>query len=313
MEFPYTTENQQHSTHFTTNHGTKWNPLIPRRVPLIQQRALRLIFDQFANKIGVLLSSFWRAPVQVSVEDMEQTHFCHFWRSLTDPSFFSSFEILPTNLHAFMEVDPAIVYGVITRMLGQEGKIPHIGHDLNEMGISLYRKMTARFLQEFREAWEPIGDFHFAIRELHTQLPKTIPISKGTLCMTVYFKVQFSQFNSFMALAFPNDLLSLFGDELEKYAYTHPQTETWTKPVPSLKETLNMMEVEVKAVLGNVDLSLEDFKEIQVGDILDLGISVFHPLKLCVEDQPVFNVLPGLFGKQKGVFIIKPPLQEKTE
>ena len=69
--------------------------------------------------------------------------------------------------------------------------------------------------------------------------------------------------------------------------------------------------LEMAAILGETDLSVQDFLRLQVGDVIAVARKPGDPLELTIEGQGAFLALPGMTGNQFGVQIVSPLREEE--
>ena len=71
-----------------------------------------------------------------------------------------------------------------------------------------------------------------------------------------------------------------------------------------LKDRLNVVEVPVSAVLGKTFITVDDFLNLTIGDVVTLNSKSIDPVELKVENQPCYYCKPGVVGKNMGVQIL---------
>ena len=63
--------------------------------------------------------------------------------------------------------------------------------------------------------------------------------------------------------------------------------------------------VDLKAVLGQTDLSFGELLHLEVGDCLSLKTRTSDPVELFVDDRKMFKARPGLNGKHLALQVIQ--------
>ncbi|MCB1135318.1 MAG: FliM/FliN family flagellar motor switch protein, partial [Chlamydiia bacterium] len=80
-----------------------------------------------------------------------------------------------------------------------------------------------------------------------------------------------------------------------------------TKPTEELldahRRNFNQVQVDITAILGEIQLSSTELLALEPGDVLDLGKKTRRPIEVRVAGTPKFLANPGLVGKYKGVMI----------
>jgi flagellar motor switch protein FliM len=71
-----------------------------------------------------------------------------------------------------------------------------------------------------------------------------------------------------------------------------------------LKDRLNIVNVLVYAILGETSITVNDFLNLQVGDVISLDKKAIEPVKLYVGNEPCYYCKPGVIGKYTGVQVL---------
>ena len=79
-----------------------------------------------------------------------------------------------------------------------------------------------------------------------------------------------------------------------------------------LTATLQNVEVPLTAVLGGVELSVDELSSLKPGDVIRFGERADHPVRLSVMDQAMAWAVPGKVGEKVAVRLLT-PLQHLME
>jgi flagellar motor switch protein FliM len=86
-----------------------------------------------------------------------------------------------------------------------------------------------------------------------------------------------------------------------KFWYSSQKEKTGQSYSDTVEALINHAKIPVKAVLGNSTLTVADFSQLQVGDIVRLDTKVDQELDVFVGDIKKFQALPGASGKDYAV------------
>ncbi|MDO8834253.1 MAG: hypothetical protein Q7V01_01600, partial [Vicinamibacterales bacterium] len=103
----------------------------PDRVSKEQIRALQLMHDRFARNVSASLSAYLRTVTDMSIVSVEQLTYSEFLMSLPDPTAFYALGMSPLDGVGALELNPAVAFMMIDRILGGSGK-----------GVQLTRALT---------------------------------------------------------------------------------------------------------------------------------------------------------------------------
>ena len=76
--------------------------------------------------------------------------------------------------------------------------------------------------------------------------------------------------------------------------------------------SLQNVEVPLTAILGGVELSVDDLASLKPGDVIRFGERADHPVRLSVMDQAMAWAVPGRVGDRVALRLLT-PLQQLME
>ena len=71
-----------------------------------------------------------------------------------------------------------------------------------------------------------------------------------------------------------------------------------------IRDSLRRSQLPVIACLGREDISVRDFMDLQVGDVIRLDRNLEDALEVMVKSRPTFYGKPGRCGSRKAIRII---------
>ncbi|MDF2578311.1 MAG: fliM [Chlamydiales bacterium] len=276
----------------------------PRRIQPEQKETLRVIHETYVNALSITLSSFLRTDVKISLQSTEQQTFAEYVRSLNTPTCIGIFDMHLLNGYGLLEVNSALVYSVVDRTLGGKGSVNKTMRPFTSVETTISRKLLEILLKELSIAWDYLVKISFELKDVQTN-PAFVRITpEREICIITTMKVQIGEVSGLITLCLPYSNLEPIAPKLVNQQ--SPYTITQTPEVKeSLRNAIGNIEVDLNAILGSIELSMEDLLSLETGDILNLGHKAKHPITLRVAGQDKFKVIPGLLGKFKGVSIEK--------
>ena len=101
---------------------TTFNFRRPDRVSKDQIRSLHFIHDRFARNATTSLAAFLRTSIELSVVSVEQFSYAEFLMALPDPTAFYAIAMPPADALGAVELNPAVAFAMIDRILGGTGE-----------------------------------------------------------------------------------------------------------------------------------------------------------------------------------------------
>lgn len=277
----------------------------PTKFSKEQIRTLQIIHENYARVMGNYLTSFLRVPVKLQVVSVAQVSYEEFVFSLPVPTLMTIFNMSKKMGVAMLETNPTFVFTIIDLLFGGEGKQPGKIRELTEIELSVMRQINEKFLDNLSYAWKGIAQLEPQIESMDTNPQFNQVIASSETVALVTFSATVQNVQGFVNLCFPFVGLEHVLSSLTAQHWFNQFQQNASKSKPGdLEKSLRKPEADVKAVLGKARITLDDFLQLQEGDVLPLRRRRGEPLELLVEGKPIFKVQPGLRGKQLAVKVV---------
>ena len=269
-----------------------------------QMHRIQLIHEAFSKSATMALSAQLANDSVITVESIEQLSFDAYLESLTSPTCIVSVDMLPLHGYGILEVNSDIAFSFVDRKLGGEGEVPESQRPLTDLELAIAKKMVNLFLNDLSEAWTSILNVRFGLKKMETNPEMMTIIPLRELCLVTRFNVITGDAKGEMTFCLPyvnlEPIVSLLNSEQWNSKGTVHQSEEI-----KAAHTQNLLNVDVdfKAVLGDLQISMFDLLSLQQGDVLNLNHKVHDSIDLYVVGKKKFQGNPGLLGKNKGVSI----------
>ncbi|MCK9328297.1 MAG: flagellar motor switch protein FliM [Candidatus Cloacimonetes bacterium] len=277
----------------------------PDRVSKEQLKILRNIHDNFARLLSTYLSNALRTMIDVKVPTIEQVTYLEFTMSASDFTYMYIFDITNLDGSAILETDPNLSFFIIDRLFGGSGSM--INRNEGTPTIierSVMNNVSERILEYLKEAWQHIDVLQPNILTFETN-PQLVTIAPASETMIVLnFPVIARNFEFYILLCFPYFMLEPILKKLISQNYmTMMKKETNEEDVKNLTKTIENTNINFSVELGKLEIDVEDFIELEEGEILLLNSKIKNPLIARIQNHKKFLVSPGKKGKQRAVRI----------
>lgn len=274
----------------------------PTKFSKEQIRTLQIIHENYARLMGNYLTSFLRVPVKLQVVSVAQVSYEEFVFSLPVLTLMTIFNMSPDMGVAMLETNPNFVFTIIDLLFGGEGRQPSKIRELTEIELSVMRQLMDRFLDNLGYAWKGIVQLEPQIESMDTNPQFNQVIASSETVALVTFTANVQNVQGFVNLCFPFMGLEQVLSSLTAQHWFDQFKQHSSRSSPGdITRGLRRAEAEVKAVLGRARITLDDFLQLQEGDVLPLRRRCGDPLELLVEGKPIFKVQPGTRGQRLGV------------
>ena len=267
-------------------------------------RTLEIIFEHYGRLISTNLPVYLRLNVQASVINSEALTYSEFSNSLPNPDILGVVNFLPLNGNIMVEVAANLGFAFIDRMLGGEGKALEKNREFSEIELSLLEKFLVICIRLFREPWKNVVDLEPVLERVETNPQFAQIIAPQEMISIVTLNIKIGDVEGLMNVCLPFFTLEEVMDNLNtKYWFSTMQKNGDENYQEILEDMLQRVEMPVKAVLGRSSISLQDFVNLQLGDIIRLDRQVSDELDVYVGNIKKFTALPGAVKKDYAVRI----------
>ena len=129
-------------------------------------------------------------------------------------------------------------------------------------------------------------------------------VSPTEMIALVTLNIKIGDVEGLMNICLPYLTLESVMDRLNaKFWYSNLQEKDETVYADTIESLISRVQIPIKAVLGNSSISVDDFINLQVGDIIRLDREVDSDLNVYVGNIKKFTALPGATGNNYAVRI----------
>jgi len=156
-----------------------------------QIKTISFIHELFARLITTNLMAQLRSPVFFHVASVDQLTYEEFTRSVPTPTTLAVFSMDPLKGNAIMEIDPAVTFTIIDRLLGGPGESWRLQRELTDIETSIMEEIAVRMLGNLREAWTTVIDLQPRLGQIDTnpQFAQIVPPAEMVILVTIEAKV----------------------------------------------------------------------------------------------------------------------------
>ncbi len=257
----------------------------PDRVAKEQLRSLHYLHDRFAMNVSTSLSAFLRSMTEVSIVSADQVTYSEFLSSLPDPTAFYALSMQPLDILGALELNPAVAFTMVDRMLGGTGDSPCPERPLTEIEQNVVDSVVKLMLDHLTETWKAVSvTFRIHGRETRPQMlqvtgPNEIVIRLG-------FTVRVGDTRGTLNLCIPASAIETVGSSFEQ-AWQRTRRQPTTDETARLTANLGRVPLSVTAQLETA-FPARELLAMQPGDVVHLGRSAAQPVTVQVGTQPAF-------------------------
>ncbi len=266
-------------------------------------RTLEIIFEHYGRLLSTNYPVYLRKNVQVSVVNSEALTFSEFTNSLSNPVILGVVNFLPLNGNIMIELSATLGFAMIDRLLGGQGDPLEKNREFSEIELSLVEKMVAVSVSLLREPWKNVVEELNPLLERVETNPQFAQIIAPTeMIAIVTLNIKIGEVEGLMNVCLPYFTLESIMDKLNtKFWFSTMQDNSDESYMEHMEDLIKHVQIPIMAVLGESSITVTDFVNLQVGDIIRLDSRVAQDMDIYVGNIRKFKALPGSTKDQYAV------------
>ena len=257
-------------------------------------RTLEIIFEHYGRLLSTNLPAYLRKAVQVEVVNSESVIYSEFSNALSNPVLLGVINMDPLDGSAVMEISGNLAFCIIDRLLGGEGEPLDKMREYSEIELVILERIFTICVNLLREPWQNVVSITPRLERIETNSQFAQIISPSETIAIVTINVKIGDVEGLMNVCLPFGVLESVMDKLNtKYWFSTMQEKDNKSYTEAIESLISKAQIPVKAVLGKSSISVNDFLQLNVGDVITLDRSVDDELDVYVGNIKKFAAMPG--------------------
>jgi len=265
-------------------------------------RTLEIIFEHFGRLLSSNLPAYLRKNVQVEVMNSEAVTYSEFSNALSNPVLLGVVNMAPLTGNIIIEIATNIGYTIIDRLLGGVGEPLDKARDFSEIELSILERIFNIIIDLLREPWKNVVEIEPYLERIETNSQFAQIISPTEMIAIVTVNINIGGVEGLMNICLPYITLEDVMDKLNtKYWFSTMQDRDEQSYADAIETAINKALIPVSAELGRSTVTVIDFINLQIGDIIKLNRNIEDELDIYVGNIVKFKALPGSFSDNYAV------------
>ena len=273
---------------------------------------LEIIHDRFVRLFRLTLSNALRRVVDINVRSTELIKFGEFIKTLPVPTSMNLFRMTPLRGNAMMVFETRLVFTLVEMFFGGGGDLETKteGRDFTEIESRMIKRVIISALEDLQTSWRPVfpAQVNYVRSEVNPQFVSIVPHSE--IVVVVTFDIEIGRAPMSIIVCVPYSMIEPIRTRLNA-GFQSEQDEkdnTWSN---RFKQNLQKVDVELIAKLGEMNISVRDFLNLQKNDVLYLEHETKSPISIEVNGVKKFTGFQGAYKGHKAInideLIYQPP------
>ncbi len=286
----------------------------PNLISKEQMRLLEAIHESLCRDFSVFLSAQLRMIVEMNLLAIDQIMYSEFVMSIAPPSCLYVCNVDHPTSHFVLELSPQLAIFVVERLFGGPGSPVSDVRPISVIEQKVMNRVINRFLEDLSRSWELVTRFKADIQrfESNPEFVQIVPSSEPVVVVSMEVKIH--GHSTLLNISYPYMWVSAIisaPEVQDKILYGSIEASQGEQKV--IQENLMQTPTAVNVRLGKTHISIREFLELQVGDVIQLENRTDKLLPIYINNKHAFNGVVGLRKNHYAVRIESIEEGEKNE
>lgn len=281
----------------------------PVRLSKEHLSTISMVLEDFAKISVNQLSTKLRRQVEMNMVSIEQISFDEFVHSVPKFTLLGSLTSEPQSGVQIVEVNSSICMQMVEILCGFDSsnsfKENTEKSSFTEIELAILDDVMDIFARSFQTVWQDIEKLDTKVESMMTNPQLLQSMSPNEPVVLATFNISLSGNTTFVNLCIPYVFFEDILDKLSFRNWFHEGKEAGELDHKRFSQNLQPVPVELVTLLGEAEISIEDFLDMEKGDIIQLNNKTSQPLTMYVEDRPHFQVKPGFVDNSLAVEVLQ--------
>lgn len=260
-----------------------------------QLRTLEVIFDNFARISSSFLTGYLRTTTTIEVISSEQVTYGEFNNSLLNPVVLSIIDFNPFKGSIILDLSASIGYCMIDRILGGTGETITKTREFTEIEVTLLSRIMEKLVDRLEEPWRQVCEVRPHLEKVETNSQFAQIMSPNEMVALVTLSIKVGDVEGLMNFCIPYIVIEpIVGNLNTKHWFSSVDENNDAQYRPFVEKHLEEARIPISVIVGKTNITVDEFINIQVGDVIPLDSYVTSDFKVKVGDLTKFYAKPGI-------------------
>ncbi len=276
----------------------------PKKLAKDQLRTLQIIHENFARALNTFLSGYLRTYIHAEVKNVEELSYYEFSNSVVNPAVLSIVNFQPLTGQIIVDLSPSIAFNIIDRILGGSGKPFNESRTFTEIELTLIKKLKRQIISLMEQPWENVIELDPKLDKIETNSQFAQIVSPNETIALVTLSLRIGEVEGLLNICLPHLVIEPIIDKLStRFWFASISKAVTEEDREKLQKRIEKSQIDVMAELSHTFITVRDFLEMQVGDVIGLDTPTDGEVTLFVGDKMKYVGVPGINNNKLSVKI----------
>lgn len=270
---------------------------------------ITMVLEDFAKISVNLLSTKLRRQVAMEMVSIEQVSFDEFIHSVPRFTLMTTLTSEGKNGVQIIEINPQASMQMVEILCGYDNNESTFSQEnkdsFTDIELSILEEMVTTFSFAFSSAWKDLDQFETQVESIETNPQMLQSMSPNEPVVLTTFRMALDEHDSFVNVCLPYVFFEDILDQLSFRNWFHEGKEADESDHEKFAEVLQPVQVDLEVLLGESEMSIQSFLDMEIGDIVKLDHKTSSPLKMLVGGEAHFHVKPGTLKENMAVEVLE--------
>lgn len=256
---------------------------------------LEMVNDVFARLMRQSMSKLIMKYIDVNIQNVDTIKYNDFMRTIPIPSSINIFKMEPLKGYALLVFEAPLVFALIEFFFGGASAqlVKTEGRAFTPIEQRVIRRVVDTLLKDVESAWQVVSPIkpEFVNSEINPQFVSIV--TPGEIVINIEVQIEIEDFVGRLFFCLPYSMIEPIKEKLSSGIHGD-KFETDHRWNQILREIMMSMEVNIAAELGKVVLNVEDLMNFEIGNVINIGRSIYEEIDVKVEGLTKFKGMPGV-------------------
>jgi len=269
-------------------------------------RTLEIIFEHYARLVSTTLPAYMRNSCQVDVINSEAVAYSEFSNALSNPILLGIVDFYPLKGNVVLDMSIDIGYSIVDRLLGGKGDALDKARDFSEIELAIIEKIMNILVEQLIDPWKNVVEIDPRLEQIETNSQFAQIIAPNEIIALITLNLRIGKVEGLLNVCIPYMSVEPIMDKLNtKYWFSSLQDTDEETYSDIIERQISKTQIPISVVLGRSHISVDDFINLQYGDVIKLDAKVTDEIDILVGNIKKFKGNPGVFDKNSAVKISK--------
>jgi flagellar motor switch protein FliM len=271
--------------------------------------ALQFVYERFAKSFRAALALFIEKGVEIEHNPIHYIEYNEFKKTLPLPT---NMNVVTTeNLKGFFIIifDAKMIFAVLETIFGGSNiSTPRIeGREFTKIELNVIKRLIDLVCNEMEKAWAPVYEIRCRYSRSEVNPNYITMVSQEEIVSVCELSLEIEEITTWMKICIPYNIL----ETIKPYLTSTPSREDMEmkeKWCNRLRERVEELPIEIRAIAGKRHMTLREFLEITKESVIVLDRYVDDLVDLVINDKTMFKGKMGIYKGNKAVRV-----EEKEE